>query len=222
MPALPLKCSIRDIPRRLHTGARQPAVVARDDNLFMRHPPLPAGESYHLEIPQHKCLEDQSANSEKLNVPNGVPQDVLYNTKHGRHHTSWQIARLPVGEILGLRIPNANTLRLNIDGTVKQQADVFSFEVIHEPDPCMYPHCVIYALKNGKRPKEVASGIRSEIRAEFARIAESNRQQMLQYKWHGERNLCSLLCHSLRLALARVIRPLLKALGMRARAGRMD
>ena len=134
------RCSTSGIPHRLHTGTRPVAVVPQDDNLFMRHPALPAGEAYHLAIPGHRHVEDQSTNSEEINKPFGWPRDVLYDTRHGRHtqYRRWQIAKLPVAEIAALTIPNKNTVVLNADGTVKKSADEFSFEVIHEPDPCMY------------------------------------------------------------------------------------
>jgi hypothetical protein len=156
--------------------------VPRHDNLFIRHEPLPLGQGYHLAIPGHKHLEDQSANSEKLNGLCGVPPDVLYDTRYGRHerYASWQIAKLPVAEILTLNIPNPNTRILNPDGSVK--VDKLSFEVIHDPQPCMYPHCEIYAIKNGKRPPKVASGFKTAVRAEFARIADKHRREMLRYQ----------------------------------------
>ena len=174
-----LKCLIRGIPFRLHTRARKPVRVSRDDFMYMRHPPLPQGESYHLEIPGHKCLKDQSANSEKINTPRGRPEDVLYDTSNGQHKTSWQIAKLPVAEILDLKIPNKTTLVMNLDGTVRKPADEFTFEVIHEPTACVYPHCSMYALKNKTRPRDVASGVKSAIRLEFAQIAERSRVEML-------------------------------------------
>ena len=206
------KCPIRGIPRRLHTGTRKPKVVPVDDSLFVRHPPLPVGEPYHLEIPEHAHLEDQSANSDTLNTPCGVPPDVLYDTRYGRHerYAVWQIAKLPVAEILALNIPNKNTLVLNADGTVK--ADELSFEVVHAPEPCMYPHCVIYALKNGKRPREVASGFKTAVRSEFARIAEKYRQEMLPYQRRRQKDWASNLYRLWLLTRYRISR-LLRSLG---------
>jgi hypothetical protein len=181
MPVSYPRCSISGIPRRLHTRTRKAEPVPNDDHIFIRHESLPTGEAYHLEIPGHRKLENQSANSEELNRPWGVPTDVLYDTRYGRHerYAYWQIAKLPIAKILALDIPNPNTRVLNSDGTEK--VDKLSFEVIQEPHPCMYPHCVIYAKKNGQRPHAVASGFKTAVRAEFARIAEMHRQEMLGY-----------------------------------------
>ncbi len=107
---------------------------------------------------------------------------MLYDTKTGDHYFDLQIARLPVADILALRIPNENTIIYNKDGSIREPAKVFSFEVKHEPTPCMYPHCAIYALRDGDRPRKVASGIQSAIRLAFAQIAERSREEMSEYR----------------------------------------
>lgn len=181
MPGYESDCPIKDIPRRLHTAGRARCEhIENDDRLFMRHPPLPAGEPYGFEIPGHAHLEDQSANSDKLNTPSGLARDVLFDTARGNHFFGFQIACFDVTALRDLCIPNPNTVRKGRDGKVIQDADIYTFEVRHDPTPCMFPHCVIEARKNGQPPTKVSSGIKAAIRMKFADLAEHNRIEMLR------------------------------------------
>jgi hypothetical protein len=110
-------CLIAGIPNRLHTGNKTALKsVSADDWLFMRHEPLGHGEPYGFEVPGHQHLEDQSVNSEKINGPEGNPRDVLFDTRRGQHYSGYQIACFGVSEVVGLEIPNENTVRCARDG----------------------------------------------------------------------------------------------------------
>lgn len=192
MPECPSDCLIESIPARLHTTVRKDGVVevrsfqqVKDsDRLFMRHLPLPVGEPYGFggaKIPTHDHLADQSVNSELINVPDGCACDVLFNTKDGNYFSNYQIACFAVNEIRALKTPNPNTtiIKDRFNNSV-QPTDVFTFDVIHSPTPCMYPHCVIRAMKNEKpiENKQVSDGMKTLLRAKFAELAECRRLEM--------------------------------------------
>jgi hypothetical protein len=181
MVDLPDECHIADIPHRLHT-AKKPLVAPLngDDFLYLRHPPLPLGEPYLLQIPGHRHLENQSVISHQLNTPDGEPEDARFDGVNGNHCLDCQIARLSVAEVQSLNLPNENSSKIvKVKGmTQKTQPDIFTFEVVHAPIPCIYPHCEIIAYKNGKPIKDVANSMKTIIRREFAKIAERHRAAM--------------------------------------------
>lgn len=193
MLALLPKCGITTIPSRLHTRGRQKVpTLTHDDRLFVRHEPLPLGEDYGCRIPGHDNLEDQSANSEKLNSPKGYACDVLFDCKNGNHYLDFQFACLDVKRIHQLALPNENTIQYDRYGNVKKNADIYTFEVTHSPTICMYPHCEILAKKNGTPVKKVSPGFKTTIRTKFADLAELNRLEMIERrarefpKWNRE------------------------------------
>jgi hypothetical protein len=178
------ECLIGDIPPRLHQNGRSSEGVQNDDVLYVRHPPLPSGESYGITIPDHRVL-NQSANSKLLNR-GGKACDVLYDTRNGNHWLHYEIAKLDVTEILDLTLPNENTVQRNREGKVICPGDVYSFRVQHKPAPCMFPHCEIVALKNGAELTQINSNtMKTTIRAKFARMAEKARTQMAEV-WYRE------------------------------------
>src|SRR6266508_6438470 len=181
MAASPDKCRIKDIPRRLHTRRRPVKHVSAEDFLYVRHPSLPLGQQYVGQVDRLR-LQDQSGNSHLINVPNGDPRDVLFNTKTGDHYVGYQIARLPVEAIRQFRFPNRASVRYK-HGRALNEPDEFTFDVKHVPTPCMYPHCVIRTARNGTDlgNRHVAEGVRTAIRVGFAELAERNREEMLQY-----------------------------------------
>ncbi|MDB6154770.1 MAG: hypothetical protein JWL90_3223 [Chthoniobacteraceae bacterium] len=166
------ECAEKGIPARLHCCGRESVqIIDSDDWLYMRHPPLSNGV-YGFEIPEHR-IEDQSVNSRKLSLPDGVPEDVLFDTKHGKHHFDYQVARFRASEINSLEIPNPNTVIVECK---ENEMDMYRFTVTHEPAPCMYPHCCIFLTKNKNTVKKVNSPyMKSAIRAKFAKLAEQNR-----------------------------------------------
>jgi hypothetical protein len=181
-----------DIPIRLWTRGRPVYVIPDDDRVYIRHAALADGTSYEFQIPGHDHLEDQSANSHLLNCF-GTPRDVLFDIKHGRHHWEFQIACFNVQEIGALTLPNERSIQRKKDGTVKSGPDVFTFRVRHTPDERMYPHCIIEAARNGGPLKEVPKSMRTAIRAQFAAIAERNRESMRRFYKPGKPVKCSLL-----------------------------
>jgi hypothetical protein len=143
---------------------------------------LPIGQPYVGQIEEFR-LQDQSGNSHLINNPNGDPRDVLFNTKTGEHFTTFQIAKVPMAAIRKFRFPNPKSIRIDKHGKQIKEADLFTFDVKHSPTPCMYPHCVIRTARNGTDlgKKDPAEGVRTAIRIGFAELAESNRDEMLQY-----------------------------------------
>ena len=188
MPECPPECTIASIPARLHTSVKNDGkvdvrLVQRvddSDRLFMRHPPLPDGGGYGFKIPEHDHLADQSVNSEVINVPNGCVRDVLFDTKHGNHYFSYQIACLAVSEIRTLEVANNNTIEKDRLGNVVRPADIYTFDVRHVPAQCMYPHCIIHAMKNDKpiENKHVRDVMKTVLRSEFAKLAERRRLEI--------------------------------------------
>ena len=188
MPECPSDCLITSIPARLHTTVRKDGVVEvrpiqqieDSDRLFMRHPPLPDAKGYGFRIPEHSHLADQSVNSEMINIPDGTARDVLLDTKYGNHFSQYQIACFAVNEIRALKAPNPNTIVMDRFNNVLKSADVYAFDVIHNPTPCMYPHCIIRAMKNDNpiENKQVSEGMKTLLRARFAALAECRRLEM--------------------------------------------
>src|SRR3954471_5160490 len=146
------ECTIRDIPRRLHRRRRAVRLVPEHDWLFMRHPPLGPAEHYGLGWEGQFSVRDQSVNSKLLNRPIGRPQDVLYDTRYGNHFWHYEIAGFRAKEIRALIFPNPNSVQRDRNGQPKNDPDIFSFQLVHDPKPCMYPHCEILTFRNGDQP----------------------------------------------------------------------
>ena len=181
MPASVVDCTIASIPARLHSRGRAPVAFLRPtDWLYLRHPPQ-RRIWYGSQIQGHKHLDDQSVHSRLLNTPNGSPRDVLYNDQGGPHYCHWGIAAFSVRQIGDLCLPNINTPIKKVKGQ-PPGLDVYTFLVCHCPTPCLYPHCEIYAYKNGDRVKrDIRNSMKSLIRKQFARLADRNR---LVLAWH--------------------------------------
>lgn len=168
-----------DIPIRLWTLLRTPQAVSASDRVYMRHEPLAPGQCYEFYIPGHDNLEDSSVNSDDLNLF-GTPRDVLFDTRRGNHYWNFQIASFFPGEIAALNVPNENTIvyRDRERKVIKSGPDMFTFRVVHDPAPSMYPHCTILAYRNGESVKKVPSPMKTVIQAQFARLAERLRLAM--------------------------------------------
>jgi len=179
MPEQSAECLTPGIPSRLHSRGRPAAGrVENSDRVYIRHRSLGDSGSYGLEIPGYR-LEDQSANSHELNAE-GVPQDVLLDTLYGQHHFDQQIACIEVNALVQLTVKNPNVVRYGRDGRPLNDPDEYTFRVAHVPTPCMYPHCEIYAHRNGKRTDNISKGIRTTLRSEIAKLADTNRLEMLK------------------------------------------
>ncbi|MFT5465999.1 MAG: hypothetical protein ACI8UO_001096 [Verrucomicrobiales bacterium] len=168
------------IPERLHTNGRTAVDrVDDEDNLFMRHEPLPSdGHGYGAQIPGHRHLNNQSVNSDDLNS-DGWACDVLLNTKTGNHYFDYQIACFRAGDIRDLTVPNENTTVFDNEGNIKRSPDIYEFKVRHDPADCMYPHCLLLARKNGgDPPSKIGNSMKTVLRKWFAKLAERNREKM--------------------------------------------
>lgn len=185
-------CPIATIPKRLHRRNRAAVAKVDGDNwLYIRHPPLKAGEPYGSKgIPGHDHMHNQSANSHNINRPRGRPTDVLYDSADGDHFFGWRIAGLRVREVEGLNLPNENTTYKRVKGVhIQVDPDLYSFRVAHDPKPCMYPHCEIRAFKNRQLlTRDIKNSMRTVIRREFGKLADKNREEMklrlcLNFSW---------------------------------------
>jgi hypothetical protein len=148
---------------------------------FLRHPKLPPGVETFAEgdgIPEFRYC-DQSTNSRALN-PQGRPDDVLFNAKTGERHDDWEVASLPVDQTKGVRsikFPYDKAVRVPGKGQTLQRVD-YTFDVRHNPHPCMYPHCVIDTKADGKIVNKInPEHVRSLIRNQFAVMADSHAKE---------------------------------------------
>ena len=178
-------CPHPEIPERLHTNGRLAVdQIEKTDRLFFWHPALPEGEAYVSAIPGHKRFANQSCNSDELN-PDGDPSDVLYNVRDGGGKMSgMQIACIPVEELCNVSSPHPTLVRRDIK-TGKPlspvQKEQIHFVPKHTPTLCMYPHCEIISHRDGMETKDIAKGSRSDVKLQFAKIAERYRLEMAKY-----------------------------------------
>ncbi len=169
-------CNVEGIPPHLHKRGRSSESIGDGDRLFLHHDAIDVGAPYGFDIKGVRYL-DQSANSEMLN-PDGSPCDVLYDTRNGGILANKQVACLPVAELRMLAFPNPNLVK---KGAPSPPAEAMhSFEVFHDPMPCMFPHCEIALFQNEQRKRSLnSSEVKSIIRRQFARVAEKYRSDML-------------------------------------------
>lgn len=175
----PEVCSRESIPIRLHRMGR-PKLEAGEasDHLYIRHPPRDMSEPYILQIPGHNKLQNQSVNSELLNAE-GSPSDVLFNTKCDPHFTDSNIAKIAAQDVINLQLPNPHVMRV-VKAKTTNEPVVYQFKIEHDPTPCMYPHCVIQAYKDGEKvDKNIDGYMKTEIRKIFAKLAEKWRESMI-------------------------------------------
>lgn len=170
------KCETEGIPVHLHTNGMTPVDRIEDsDLLYMRHPHQEDSFGFKFEYRP----VNQSANSASLN-PNGQADDVRYDTTTGEKDDSVMVVTLPVSEIRAMKFPNPNLLNRkdkNQQIIPPREEDNFYFDAVHDPTPCMYPHCEISTMQEGKRLSKVSDGMRRYLRSRFGGIAEKFRQE---------------------------------------------
>ena len=140
----------------------------------MRHEKVAGWEDYETSgIPGLRDIE-QSVIAEILNE-RGCPADVLFDAGSGVFHADFRIVGLEVPRVLEVDIPNPNTVVTKKGKADPSDVTRFTFKIRHDPDACMYPHCVIETLKNGQAVTKIASpGVKTARRDEFGRLAQLN------------------------------------------------
>jgi hypothetical protein len=157
-----MNCSELNIPEYLHTNDRPPDIHFTDnEKLFRRfaqteqnQPTIKDGKLTHASL----SLKEMSVNREKYSRE---PQDVLYNIKTGEHFLAHGICIFESGKVTALNY------------THPALPKVYRLQLVHEPEPCMYPHSVIAILENGIRIREIKpSSIKTALRDDLIEQAE--------------------------------------------------
>lgn len=169
-------CEAPGIPAYLHGTEREPSIISPTDRLYLWYKEKPGISEFLLQ--EFDCAA-QSANSHELN-PDGSPEDVLYDVVNGGKPANRRLACLAVEEILTASFPN--TFSTVKDPVTKRQVPVnetYTWEVVHDPTGCMFPHCEIRAKCNGAFVTEVQSrSFRSKLRGEFSQLAARFREEL--------------------------------------------
>ncbi len=170
MNPLDCPCEHKSIPERLHSlGRTRVSELSLDDWIFLRHHPLKPDESYtETGIPGF-TTKQQSVISRDLN-PSGGPKDVLYDGGEGVYREDQVVAGMCIRAIAPL--PNERSRVRKSDGT--ETVDVYSFLIVHDPDGCMYPHCVIKILKGEQESVVNNTTLKTAIRQYFGKLVEPN------------------------------------------------
>lgn len=175
-------CDTVGIPEHLHSHGRSKGLmITQEDRLFIWHRPLEGDYGYgNGGIPGYRWL-NQSANSEQLN-PDGQPSDVLFDTKNGGKMPGLEVACLSVSDLISLKFPNPKYQPKDKHGNPLPitDADMYTFEIGHRPEACMYPHCEIFLQKGGIEVKKLdKENVKSVIRSELSIFADKHREEML-------------------------------------------
>ena len=108
--------------------------------------------------------------------------DVFWDTNTGNRLVDFMAVCLPVVEVRGVTYPDKRVTRR--DPRTHQileplPEDYVSFDVVHEPVACMYPHCEIRPMKNGS-PVKLSEGMNNRTREVFAEIANKYRSECVK------------------------------------------
>jgi hypothetical protein len=165
-------CSAKGIPERLHRDNRLTIQSFSDkEKLWMRFDP------------SHKLVEGKPSpgilrsNKQSVNreFPEAQPpthmEDVLYNINGPPHHLD--------SGILEFKVSHVNTLQKEHP---TEPEKVFTFQIIHDPERCMYPHCEIRAYLNGSeldeiRPSRIKTWLREQISVAWQTTRQPNATQ---------------------------------------------
>lgn len=175
MPDLPSNCKDMQIPERLRTGDRPVLGDPSPESLLFRW--------YEKGL---VLLEDGTVSRSDLgrvftdchetSVNRGdisEPEDVLYNYGGGPHRFGYGIIVCATGAVHECTFP---ILYNFADG--RSEMRQYTFRLLHDPKPCMYPHCLIAAFRpggvrveNGNPPNRAEkNGLRAELGRHFRRF----------------------------------------------------
>ncbi|UZU00075.1 hypothetical protein ODZ84_11115 [Chryseobacterium fluminis] len=151
------KCDEICIPKNLHWDMRPTDENFENENLYRRvRVPIDQNRIKEKEISAIIFpIKDDSCNREKYSKP----IDVLYNINAKNcddHFFNCAIVGINSNHILPQFF------------TPEGSSDIFTFQILHSPVECMYPHCEVIVFKNNTRvsdnkPKSVKAFIRDVI-----------------------------------------------------------
>ena len=166
-------CEHSAIPPRLHARGRLVVgLISAGGRLFLFHDHVPSAQRIGSWFKYRG--NNQSVISDELNK-DGDCRDVLWDTRTGELHSSKMIVCLPVDEVRRVEFPDNNVARRDPRNGNKLPflpEDYFTFDVIHQPEPCMYPHCEIRAMKMNELQSKMTKGMQNIARESFREIAE--------------------------------------------------
>lgn len=138
-------CSDICIPLDLHQNIRLIDLNFTENEKLYRRFDVPLPKDIWLDDKQKSArvfkFEDDSYNREKYSK---ASSDVLLNINANdcsQHFYKWGI--------LSIKISDINGISFNVESNGKKCQ--ITFEPIHDPKPCMYPHTELHSLKDGIR-----------------------------------------------------------------------
>jgi hypothetical protein len=152
-------CVALKIPERLHTEDRKPDQQFEPSEVLYRwlpktYPQTELKASFRL-------TQDESVNRGKYSK---YPADVLFNIK-GPHRVGHPILAFEVRQ-----------LRQQLSRRENNEDAIYSFDVCHKPENCMYPHCAVEVRRNGQLADTLPGVIRKRVRDS---IADSEERKIL-------------------------------------------
>ena len=164
-------CNLDYIPERLHRNNRTPIDIFEiGEQLYMRcHPHVIENPYKDISITE---LSHNRSGLQSETLCN--PRDVLFNIKE--EESEQQYSELMVCTI-AIKSLNDESKYFKIFRDDKNSVEsVGSIELIHEPEDCMYPHCVfrvklnskIVTYNNYKQTLKKSNRIRAAMKEEFA------------------------------------------------------
>jgi len=117
--------------------------------------------------------ETQSVVSEQLN-PEGNASDALWNSKTGEYQEEHLVLGFTVHAVQSIRFPDGRVRRKDPQNPKQylplSPEEHVTFEVVHMPVRCMYPHCDVKPVTPNNTP--ISKGLRSIARERFGAIAQ--------------------------------------------------
>jgi hypothetical protein len=151
-------CLALQIPERLHTEDRKPDPHFGASEWLYRW--IAKGYERKDLVAGFSLNPGESVNRERHSK---YPADVLFNAKTGKHRVGFAILAF---DVRLLRQPFASD----------QQNTTYSYDVVHKPVPCMYPHCEIEVTMGGQITTKVPPLVRRTWRDA---IVDSHQRQVL-------------------------------------------
>lgn len=166
-------CQLLYIPTRLHASEREPIeVFSIGENLFRRCDPK------DLENPFASITLTELSHNRRGNDGYVLcePNDVLFNIKAENGFETYDNAEVCTLEIIGLN-PDGKYIK-EFDQIKNGEFITARMELLHDPEPCMFPHCVfriwigdvIVTYDNYGDTLDRYKQIRTKIREELAHM----------------------------------------------------
>lgn len=164
-------CSRFSIPKRLWQGRRRKDNVFSDEELiFRRFKGNINADDWRSTAGLSTAVFDVKNDSTNRSKYSTDPADVLYpitrrNPIH--HYQSYGIVAFSVADFRTLSIVPKEPLT-----TIEGVPRVFTFQLEHIPECCMYPHTEIWIIENGTHvPAPSSRLVKAAVRDELFRIS---------------------------------------------------